>query len=268
MLLSLGYSVDLIPDWQAAESPERYPLIVVPDWRDIGDEAVKTITNYVANGGRLLLCGAENASLFSSDLKLRFAGAVQPRTCFVADESGFAQLMGNWIEIDAQPSDVDAYAYRTPDTRKNMLPLAVRVNYGKGIVVVCPGPLASGYADATGSPILRKLSRRILESLHQPMVLLEGDYPAVELVLRKKKGQMLVHLINTAGTPVTPEFRHTGIVPQTGPIRLKMQLPSRPSQVVLEPEGIVLSGEFADGEWHGEVPDLNVHTIIRIVEAA
>jgi hypothetical protein len=267
LLLSLGYSVDLIPDWQAAESAERYPIIVVPDWRDIGDEAVKTITSYVANGGRLLLCGAENATLFSRALKLRFAGAVEPRTCFVADETGFAQLMGNWIEIDAPPSDVEAYAYRTPDTRKNMLPVAVRVNFGKGVAVVCPGPLASGYADATGSPVLRKLSRRILESLHQPMVRFDGDYPEVEVVLRKKNDQMLIHLINTAGAPVTSAFRHTGIVPRTGPIRLQLQLHSKPSQAILEPEGIVLSGEFADGEWRGLVPDLHVHAIIRIAEA-
>ena len=187
LLLSLGYSVDLIPDWQAAECAELYPLIVVPDWQDIGNEAVATLTRYVAKGGKLLLCGAENASLFSSALKLYFNGAAQQRTCFVADETGFAQLTGNWIEIDAQQSETAAYAYRTSDTRKNMLPLAVRVRCGKGTAVVCPGPLATGYATAN-SKIFRELGRRILMPVNPPTVRLEGDYREVEVALRKKNG--------------------------------------------------------------------------------
>jgi len=263
LLLACGYSADLVPDWQVAECAAQYPLLVVPDWQDIGDEAVGVLTHYVAEGGKLLLCGAENARLFSSAMGLRLIGAPQDRTMFLADDSGFAQVKGNWAEIDAPGEQIAAHAYLAPDTRQIALPLAVRITHGKGSVLVCPGPIASTYG-GDSTPILRSFVRGILQPLHAPMVQLDGDYPAVEVVLRKKDGQILIHLINTEGTPVTGEFRHSGVVPRTGPIRLRVRLGKAPARVVLEPEGTLLSGEYKAGEWQGVVPDLHVHSMVRI----
>jgi hypothetical protein len=97
----------------------------------------------------------------------------------------------------------------------------------------------------------------------------ESENPAIEVVLRKKNGQLLIHLINTEGAPVTSEFRHSGVVPQTGPIRIRIRLCEPPLKVFLEPDGTLLSGEYVStestgGEWSGVVPDLHIHTIIRI----
>jgi hypothetical protein len=263
LLLACGYSVDIIPDWLAAECAAQYPLIVVPDWKDIGDELASTLAGYVAGGGKVLLCGAENARLFSSILNLRLSGPAQEHKYSVADENGFAEVAGSWIQIDAQQQEIMAHAYRTLDTRKSTVPLAVRVHHGKGTVVVCPGPIASAYGN-TRTPILRSIVRPIVEDLHAPMVRLDGDFPALEIVLRKKDGQTLIHLINSAGAPNISELCHTGIVPRTGPIQLRIGLPSAPSQVVLEPEGTLLTGEYQAGEWRGLLPDLHVHSIIRI----
>ena len=263
LLLSCGYSVDIIPDWQLAECAEQYPLLVAPDWKDIGDPVASTLTSYVAAGGKLLLCGAENARLFSAGLELRLTGEMQERTYFVADESGFAQVQGSWVQMDAAQSEVVANAYPTPDTRKGSLPLAVRVNHGKGTVVVCPGPIASAYGNGS-TPIIRSVVRLMVEPLHAPMTKLDGDYPALEIVLRKKEGQTLIHLINSAGAPDTAESRHSGIVPSTGPIGLRLRLPQAPSKVWVEPEGTPLAGEYKAGEWAGVLPDLHVHSFLRV----
>ena len=261
LLLAMGYSVDLIPDWQAAESAAQYPLIVVPDWQEIGDDAAATLTSYVADGGKLLLLGADNARLLAGPLHLQLVGPAEQHTYFVADESGFAQVSGNWIGLGG--SDAVASAYPTPDTRKDAVPIAVRVRHGKGSAVVCPGPIASSYGNGS-TPILRSLARLLLQPLYAPMVTLEGDYPEVEVVLRRKDGQTLIHLINTAGVPVTGQFRHQGVVPRTGPIRMRIRLPKAPSRVVLEPEGTALAGEYKDGEWQGTLPDLHVHLMVRL----
>ncbi len=268
LLLACGYSVDLIPDWQAAECAAHYPLIVVPDWQDIGDEAAETLTRYVTGGGNLLLCGAENARIFSRALDLRLTSAAEDHTYFVAGESGFAQVSGNWVGIEATERQIVAYAYRTPDTRKDALPLAVRVTHGKGTAIVCPGPILSTYGNDT-TPILRSLVRSLLEPLHSPMVRLTSESQALEVVLRKKDGHTLIHIINTEGAPVTGEFRHSGFVPRTGAIQLRIRLSKAPSKVVLEPEGTELSGEYhstglTGGEWSGELRDLHVHSIIRV----
>jgi hypothetical protein len=263
LLLTCGYSVDLIPDWQAAECAARYPLIVVPDWQDVGDDVANTLARYVSEGGNLLLCGAENARLFSSIFNLRVASRAANHTYLVADDSGFAEVTGSWIEVEAAQPEVVAFAYRTVDTRKNMLPLAIRLDHGKGSVLVCPGPIFSTYGNDS-SPIIRSVVRRLLVPLHAPIVSLDGDYENLEIILRKKDNQTLIHLVNSAGAPVTGEFRHTGVVPPTGPIRLRMRLPAAPSSVVLEPEGTLLKGEYEAGEWRGILPDLHIHSIVRV----
>jgi hypothetical protein len=263
LLLACGYSVDLLPDWLPAEHLSPYPFIIVPDWKDMGDEMVKTLAAYVAEGGKLLLCGAENAQLFSPVFDFRLSGPAKEHNYFVADENGFADLQGWWAEVEGQPTDIVLQAYRTLDTRKDTLPLGLRVRHGKGSVVVCPGPLTSAYGMAR-SPLIRSAARRLAADLHKPLVRIEGDYPALEIVLRKKNGQACIHFINSAGAPVTGEFRHTGVVPRTGPLRWGVRVSAAPSKVVLEPEGTALAGEYQAGEWRGLLPDLHVHSIVRM----
>jgi hypothetical protein len=263
LLLSCGYSVDVIPDWQLAECAVQYPLLFVPDWKDIGQQVASTLMSYVAGGGKLLVCGAENARLLSGDLKLGLHGEAQERRYFVADDSGFAEVAGSWIAIDAAQGDVIAHAYPAPDTRKDALPLAVRVAHGKGNVVVCPGPIASAYGNGS-TPIIRSVLRAMVDPLHAPMVRMDGKYPALEIVLRKKEGQMLIHFVNSEGAPDSSEHRHSGIVPSSGAVRLRILLSRAPAKVWVEPEGRLLAGEYKGGEWTGVLPDLSVHSFLRI----
>ena len=265
LLLSCGYSVDLIPDWQAAESLAAYPLIVVPDWQQIGAEMVQTLITYVETGGNLLLCGAENAQLFANIFTPSLSAVLVDHTVFVADATGFAQLTGNWLPLAAAPADTLAWAWPTADTRKDAMPLAVLARHGKGTAVVCPGPLMSEYANA-GTPILRSVLHTMIEPLLKPMVSLANDNPAIEVVLRRKDGQTLVHLINTEGALDTGTFRHSGMVPPTGPLRLRIRLAAAPVHVFLEPEGAPLHGTYRNGVWEGVLPNLHVHAILRFAE--
>jgi hypothetical protein len=196
-------------------------------------------------------------------LKLQLAGETQERPYFVADDSGFAEIAGSWIPIGAAQSDVIAHAYPMPDTRKDAVPLAVRVVHGKGTVVLCPGPIASAYGNGS-TPIIRSVVRAIVEPLHAPMVRMDGEYPALEVVLRKKDGHLLIHLLNSAGAPDTAEYRHSGIIPSSGPVRLRIRLSRAPAKVWIEPEGTLLKGEYKAGEWTGVLPELQVHRFLRL----
>ena len=264
LMLACGYSVDIIPDWLAAECVARYPLIVLPDWSDIGSEMVSTLTSYVADGGKLLLCGAENTQLFAKELNLRLNGPIEHHNYFAADASGFAEVEGAWAEIAAQGPPVIVGAYRTMDTRKDPLPMGVRVSHGKGTIAVCPGPLFTAYADSRAA-MIRSAGRRLAGELHEPAVKIDGDHPMLEIVQRKKTGQTYIHLINAAGSVTASEFRDVEAVPRTGPLKIAIRLPVAPSQVVLEPGGLALAGQYEAGEWRGSLPDLYIHSILKIV---
>ena len=99
MLLGCGYSVDLIPDWQVSETAAKYPSIVLADWKDAGGEVAGALMGYVARGGRLLICGAENTQLFATLLGMQIAGDPAHRDYLIADANGFAEIAGNWARF-------------------------------------------------------------------------------------------------------------------------------------------------------------------------
>jgi hypothetical protein len=129
--------------------------------------------------------------------------------------------------------------------------------------VLCPGPIASAYGNGS-TPIIRSVVRAIVEPLHAPMVRMDGEYPALEVVLRKKDGHLLIHLLNSAGAPDTAEYRHSGIIPSSGPVRFRIRLSRAPSKVWIEPQATPLKGEYKAGEWTGVLPVLNVHSFLRV----
>jgi hypothetical protein len=82
--------------------------------------------------------------------------------------------------------------------------------------------------------------------------------------MRRKDGQMFIHLINSAGATVAGAFRSTGAVPPTGALNVSVRMPQAPTRVVVEPEGTVLVGKYLEGRWSGTVPSFSVHAILRI----
>jgi hypothetical protein len=265
MLLGCGYSVDVIPDWQVSETADKYPSIVLPDWKDIGDKVSSALLSYVARGGKLLICGAENTRLFATPLGLQTVGEPVYRDYLIANANGFAEVGGNWLELSGE-HEIVTQAYRNADTRKGSIPLAIRLKHGSGGIILCPSPLCSAYAGES-SPILKETMRQLMGTFEEPRVRLDRALPQIEVVLRKKSSQLLVHLVNTLGAPISSDFRHSGVVPPTGPVNITIRLSARPSKVVLEPAGVALQGRYEAGAWSGTVQEIGVHSILRIAGA-
>jgi hypothetical protein len=262
-LLACGYSVDVLPDWKANGALAQYPLVIVPDWKDVGSEVADAMTRYTEGGGRLLVIGAANAQLFSDRLGVHVSGAAGESNHLIADDTGFASLPGEWAELHTADGEVVEEAYREADSRKDKFGMAVRVRRGKGTAVVCGAPLASGYG-AARSPVIRAVMRRLAVGLREPVVQIDGEFPEIEVVLRKKSGAVLVHLVNSAGAAVSGEFRDWGAVPRTGAIRLHVRMKTVPPKAAIEPGNMAVSGEYSDGVWSVTVPDVHVHTIMRL----
>ncbi|MCE5308664.1 MAG: hypothetical protein LLG20_13580, partial [Acidobacteriales bacterium] len=96
-----------------------------------------------------------------------------------------------------------------------------------------------------------------------PMVEVSGAN-SVEVVLRRKNGRFMVHLINTAGMTTSSDFQNNGAIPAVGPVKLKVKLAAAPTQVTVEPGARPLAGAWANGLWQAAVPRLTLHEIIVI----
>ena len=100
-LVESHYCVDVIPDWRLREVASRYPMIVVPEFADIGAAARDILLAYAHDGGTLLIAGAENAARFRDVLQVRFRGGARDQPAYVPGAEVFADVRGVWQAVEA-----------------------------------------------------------------------------------------------------------------------------------------------------------------------
>jgi hypothetical protein len=258
-LVESGYPADVIPEWRLDELAARYPLIVLPDWAQVGLTVKKTLAAYVRAGGNLLLAGSENAALFSPELAVRMRGAAVQQTVFVPGGEVFANLSGVWQ--DAEPITAQAVEQRFPtydSTRDGKCAASVNA-LGKGKIAAIYGPFGSVYA-ATHAPGARVFLRKVVGRLFRPQVEIAAP-PGIEIALRRKDGKLGLHLLNATAMPVANDYGVPDFIPAIGPVEIRLHTPKAPAKVTLEPGGQPLTGRYANGVWKGSVGQLDIYRI-------
>lgn len=261
LLLACQWSVDVLPDWKLASIAAKYPCIVLPDWAEPGTEVARTLIEYAKNGGKVIVSGAKNASLFAEAAGVTLQGEPVDQPAFLR-----GQVMGNakgvWQDIAPGSAKVLAERYAVLDSRSGGQPAAVAAPLGKGEVVLVPGPIGVIYA-ATHAAAVRDFGRGLVAPRFAPLVKVEAP-PTVEVVLRRKKGRLLVHLLNSTGMQLAGDFATVDFVPPVGPVRLNFGK-RKPAEVSLAPAGAKLQPKLAGGEWTVEIPSVEVHAVASVV---
>ncbi|HZT28373.1 MAG TPA: hypothetical protein VFA33_00715 [Bryobacteraceae bacterium] len=265
VLVDNQYSVDVIPEWRLGEVIASYPLLVVPDWPNIGANVKQVVADYVRAGGKALLAGARNAALFANELGVRLPGSPGEQDAFLVGDETFGEARGLWQAVEPASAQVLAERYPTYDATRDGACAATLHRYGSGEIAAIYGPMGTIFA-ATHAAATRQFVRRIVERLFVPAVRVEGP-PTVEVALRRKDADLLVHLVNCTAMQVAADYIAGDYIPPVGPLALSVALPGAPARVTLEPEQLPLAGSYANGQWSGTVPRLNIHSIVRISPA-
>jgi len=84
------------------------------------------------------------------------------------------------------------------------------------------------------------------------------------VVLRRKQGKLLVHLLNACAMQVAGDYAVTDFIPPVGPMEVRLRLKQKPVRVTLEPEGRALAGEWREGGWTGRLERLEVHSVLQV----
>lgn len=253
---------DVIPEWKLAEIAAQYPLIVVPDWPDVGEAIRDQLREYALRGGRLLVAGAENAALFHKELGVNLKGKPIDQPAWIPGEEVFANIEGVWQDVEPAGADVIETRYPTYDGRKDGRCAATWARLGAGEIVGFYGPLGAVFA-VTHAPAAREVVRRLVRRLFEPIVRVEGP-PTVEVVLRRKNGLLLVHLLNATAMQVAMDYSAVDFIPPVGPLRVSLKLSRPPRSARLEPEGVRLAGTWQEGVWSAEIPRLAIHSIVAV----
>ena len=112
-LLNLHYSVDILAEHQLQPRLDEYPLVVVPDSHRLTAEFRRALTEYVEQGGSLLLLGEKCARLFEPLLGVELEGAPARRTAELASAGGVTNADGVWQKI--RPTTARAAGFIHPD---------------------------------------------------------------------------------------------------------------------------------------------------------
>ncbi len=259
-LCACHYSVDVIPEWKLAEVAGRYRLIVLPDWADTGLVVKAELEKYVRAGGTLLLAGAENVSLFASELPVGLKGEATRQTAYIPGEEVFANVSGVWQDVDPKTAKVLAQRYPTYDSRQDGMAAATLSEWGAGRIAAIYGPVGTAFATNHAGPA-REFIGKVVAAVYQPDLRMEAP-PAVEPALRRKGARTLLHLVNTTGMQVAPEYAVVDTIPVAGPVRVSLRMAARPARVTLEPGGRAVAGEWKDGTWTGTVERVPIHEIL------
>ncbi len=261
LLLACQWSVDVLPDWKLGRAAARYPVIVLPDWDEPGDGCLETLLEYARNGGVLLAGGARNAQKLASRLGCRSTGEPAHAQAWLR-HGAVGNAAGLWLDVEPGQARVLDQRYPELNTTRNGKPAALGSEFGKGQVILVPGPIGDVYA-ATHAAAIRDFARALIKPRFRPAVQVDAP-PAVEVVLRRKGGALLVHLINTTAMQVAGDYATVDFIPPVGPVRLTVP-GSRPRSARLEPGAAPLSWRPVPGGWQAEIPQLQLHAVAVMV---
>lgn len=258
-LIECHCSVDVMPDW----APVRWPILVIPEWEEIGDTLARQIADQVRGGLKLMVTGAANTRKFSSlfDWKLMGAPAVVP--AWVAGESLFGIASGLWQEVEAGAGQVVAQRYSSYDSSRDSKPAAIAWRVGKGMVVLAPGPIGEAF-DQTHAPALRQFVSRCLNALGPAQVSIEDTTAPLEIALRKQGQSTVLHLLNHVNQQVAANFPAIDYIPSLPGQKVRIRLASPPGKIRWEPSGRAIGFDWRDGYATFETPPIPLHAMVVI----
>jgi hypothetical protein len=216
----------------------------------------------VRRGGKLLIAGAENAALFADELGVKLAKPAGRQPAFIAGDEVFGNLTGTWQSVEPAGAQQIEARYPTFDGARDEQCAATLTRLGSGEIAAIYGPLGTVFA-AAHAPAARQFLSRVVRRLFTPMVEVDGP-PVVEVVLRRKQGKLLVHLLNACAMQVAGDYAVTDFIPPVGPMEVRLRLKQKPVHVTLEPEGRALQGDWREGTWAGRLERLEIHHILAV----
>jgi len=219
-------SVDVMPDW----APLRWPVLVIPEWEEIGDSLAQQLAGQVRDGLNLFLTGAHNARKFSSLFNWRLTGP--------------ASLTGLWQDVDPGAGKIISERYSSDTSGRSSKPAAMLFEIGKGRVVLAPGPIE------THSPALRQFVGQCLDALGPAQVSIKDNTAPLEIAIRKQGQQTVLHFLNQVSSLPSQQ------------VRLRLALP--PKKILWEPSGRAIGFDWRDGNATFTTPPIPLHAMAVI----
>ena len=266
LLLDGQYSVEIIMEHSLHGKMNQYPLIIIPECNYMEASFLEELKKYAADGGNLLIIGTETVELFKKELGIKSLLETDKEQIFIATSDRIGAIRSSIAKVELAP-DVTWFSnyYNSSDFRDKGKNISSSINkYGKGNVAGIYFNAGSAYIEYK-SPVLRDFMKETIVQLSQgKLIEVEGSH-LVHVAFNTLNGKKFLNLINIAGESTNQSAIGYDQVPTLYNLSVTFPSATKPSKIILQPDGKELEFTYADGKSKVAVPKLEIHSILEII---
>jgi hypothetical protein len=260
-------SVEILMEHHLRGKMQQYQLIIIPECDYLEDSFREELSNYVKEGGNLLILGSETAKLFEKELGIKSLVKIDVSQAFIAAADRIGAIRSSLVSVKlASGATAISNFYKGSDFRDKGDEISSSVNQvGKGKVAGVYFNAGSAYLEYK-SPVLRDfISSLITELFPDPLVKVTGSH-LVHVTVNKLNGKMFVNLVNIAGEHTNASAIGYDEIPSLKNLTVSIKTVKKPAGIVIQPEGRELKFDFQNGVSKVVIPELFIHSILEIIQ--
>jgi len=266
-LLDNQLPVEVLMEHHLSGKMSQYPMIVIPECDFIEPELLKELHEYVQNGGNMLIIGAETAGIFSTELGIESSKTTEEKTQFIsaANRLGCISSKIRAVELNSDCKIISTF-YTGNDYRDQSKIVASSIRkVGKGKIAAIYFNAGTAYSQYK-TPVIRDFIAETIDMLSpEKMVEMSGSH-LVHVAVNKLNGKTMINLINVAGEHTNQAAIAYDQVPALTDLTVNIKSATKPSKIVLQPEGKTMQFSWSNGESSVIIPKLEIHSILEIVD--
>jgi hypothetical protein len=267
---------DIVNEADLQRRLHRYRLVVLPEQVALPLGLDDVLLDWARHGGVLVATGRVSPRL-NEDIPT-----------FALEEALGVQWTGRsrpegWAFVEGSPMRIPAPVHHVTPTGAEIVlpllssghehrldppdhPLITRHKLNGGVAVYAAADLFAAY-HRSQYPGIRSLIGQMLERALQPAPLLTTASPAIEMALRRREGDLILHLVNhSPGKSLAQNSPFVETVPPSEPFSVTLPLESRPASVRLQPGDTEPEWSHTEGTLTVFLPPFQIHAAVVIRE--
>ncbi len=267
-LLENHYGVDVLDEWALLPRLADFPAVVAPERHAMSDEMVMALKEYVRDGGKLVVSGAESFDRFGSIFLGVTKGRLQKERLFhVPAADGSVPLFSEtWRLVRTRSAAAMGHLGTTPllDDRLLPYPAATINRVGKGHVAYIPAGVFRDF-ERNRYALTRAFIGKVAEKAIGRLPIRVNAPVCIDVAMRKKGEKTIIHLINRlSGIPNQPNNGAIDEIPPAGPVTLTVGRSNKPKAVSAPLERGEIKWTYTKGKLTVVLSQVHIHEAIVI----
>jgi len=186
------------------------------------------------------------------------------RFIFLKDRIGAIRSPAANIIIEGEAKAL-TYFYQGSDFRNplNLISSSIN-NLEKGKIAVINWNAGTSY-EQYKTPVIRDFIKETIAELDPELKVTFSGSHLVHISLNSLNDRIYLNMVNVGGECTNQQAIAYDEIPPLQDLSFTIWLNSKPSEVILQPEGKKLKINYHDGNLKVHIPELKIHSIIEII---